>query len=64
MPKDTILLARKIAPNYWEVKNVEGPSARALDWTPVPYSSAMSLSDVMNRAPNATVLDVTSHFEE
>ena len=57
-----IILARKIVPNYWEIKKVDGPGDRALDWTPVPYSMDMDFKDVQGRVPTFTAIDVTSHF--
>jgi hypothetical protein len=61
--KTNILLARKIVPNYWEVKNVDGPDKVAKEWTAVPHSQDRSFDDLVKLASNCTVIDVTGHFQ-
>jgi len=59
--KATIVLVRRIVPNYWEGKTVDGPSD-IKEWTPIPYTAAYSFGDLQRKLPNATVIDVTHHF--
>lgn len=68
LAKINIVLARKITPNYWEVKIVDQFSedhstTKAGSWHPVPHSSSMGFLDIERALTQSTVIDVTKHFK-
>ena len=62
MKTTSIILARKIVPNYWEVKAVDG-ELPITEWKAISFSSNMSFNDIEHQfRHDATVIDVTQHF--